>query len=355
MSVRRDDLPFDLLAPYASAPSVGPIAAFWLAWTLAVVLWGRGPWLALTAQLWVAYAVVGLALWTLRRRVDVQALTWRRVLPVAFTAACAGAAVALPLAHDFVPSRLFAIDWWLRRGLLPLGFALALHLPALVVRLRESRRQADRVRQALQASALAELSRQVTVAELKTLQAQVEPHFLYNTLASLQYLVKHDPPLAETMLRHLHDYLRLALPAMRAPESTVGRELALASAYLAIMKLRLGERFEYEVRVPDELTALPFPPMMVATLVENAVKHGIEPQVGIGRVQVCAERDEAGLEIRVVDNGAGLQPAAPTRGQGVGLANLRERLVSLYGGAATMSIASAGDAGVAAIIRIPCP
>ena len=209
-----------------------------------------------------------------------------------------------------------------------------------------------------QSAALAELSRQITLAELKTLQAQVEPHFLYNTLASLQYLIRHNPAVADEMLTRLHDYLRLALPSMRTPMSTVGRELELAQAYLAIVKLRLGDRFQFHIALPSELASMPLAPMMVATLVENAVKHGIEPKVGAAHIAVTAQREGGQLVIEVCDNGLGLAQAATgeaTSGQGVGLANLRDRLVSVYGDAARLHIATAVDGtGVVARIQVPC-
>lgn len=348
----------NVLNGYTSRSAVPAVLVFWLAWAGARLWWGYAtPWLALTAQLWVAYALPWLALWTLRTRQRGKPVAWSTVAWVCVGASLLGAVASLPLAIDFLPIRLLSAEWWLRRGALPWGFGLLLHLPGLLIRRREWRRHQARLAQAEQATAMTELSRQITLAELKTLQAQVEPHFLYNTLASLQYLIRRNPALAEEMLTRLHDYLRLALPTMRAPMSTLGRELELAQAYLGIMKLRLGDRFGFHIALPPELAALPLAPMMVATLVENAVKHGIEPKVGAGQIAITAHRAGPQLRVEVCDNGLGLTQAAPaTAGQGVGLANLRDRLTSMYGDAARLHIATgANGQGVVASIQLPCP
>ena len=212
-----------------------------------------------------------------------------------------------------------------------------------------------RLAQAEQTAAMAELSRQVSVAELKALQAQVEPHFLFNALASLQQLIRSQPATAERFLGELHDYLRLALPSMREPLSTVERELALAKAYLTVMATRLGARLQCGVRAQPGCEADAVPPMMLLTLVENAVRHGIEPLPLGGRIDVEARREGGGLVLEVSDSGAGLQagPAAPTKGQGVGLANVRDRLASLYGAQARLGLQQRERGGVCARIELP--
>ena len=331
--------------------AAAPVAVFWLAWMAARAHWHRVPWLALAAQLWVAYSVTWIALKLLPR--DRRA-SWRALVAVALAGAAVGAVLGLPLAFDFDVARLAAPAWWLRAGVLPFVFALVMHLPALLARLREAARHAVGVERARQAAAVAELSRQVSEAQLKALQAQVEPHFLYNTLASVQYLVRHDPALADTLLTHLHDWLRSALPQMRTPLSTLGREFALARSYLAIMSLRLGGRLAADVRLPAELEEAPFPPLMIATLVENAVKHGAETVARPVRVRVEARVDDAGLRVTVDDDGRGLVDAGPApAGAGVGLANLRDRLAALHGDAASLDVVAAHPHGVSAAIRIP--
>jgi sensor histidine kinase YesM len=221
---------------------------------------------------------------------------------------------------------------------------------------REQQRRDRQLALAEQQRAVAELSKQVTLAELKSLQAQVEPHFLYNTLAGVQYLVRHNPGLADQMLEHLITYLRRAVPSMRAQTSTVQAECELVQAYLEIMKLRLGERLQAEVTCSAEVADLPLPPMMLATLVENAIKHGIEPLPQGGRIAVLARRREGdALCITVTDTGAGLTKAedsATLVGDGVGLANIADRLRSLYGDAASLSVQSRDGGGVVASLRI---
>jgi signal transduction histidine kinase len=330
-----------------------PVAAFWLAWALARNAWHHAPWLAMAAQLWVAYSVAWGALRLLPARV---ATSWRHLVAAALVGALIGAALGLPLAFDFDISRLAAPAWWLREGALPAAFALAMHLPALLARLREAARHATRVQWAQQAAALAELASQVSEARLKALQAQVEPHFLYNTLASVQYLVRHDPVLADTLLTHLHDWLRNALPQMRTPLSTLGREFALARSYLAIMSLRLGGRLVADVELPAALADLPFPPMMIATLVENAVKHGAEPSAQPVRIVVSARALDGALQVVVSDDGRGLsENTAVAAGHGVGLANLRDRLAALHGAGARLDVVANAPRGVAATIRLPLP
>lgn len=332
--------------------ATAPVAAFWLAWLAGRAHWHRVPWLALAAQLWVAYSVTWIALKLLPR--DHQA-SWRVLVAAALAGAAAGAALGLPLAFDFDVARLAAPAWWQREGALPFAFALVLHLPALLARLREAARHAAGTERARQAAAVAELSRQVSEARLKALQAQVEPHFLYNTLASVQYLVRHDPALADTLLTHLHDWLRSALPQMRTPLSTLGREFALARSYLAIMALRLGGRLVADVAaLPAALEDHPFPPLMIATLVENAVKHGVETVARPVSVRVQARVAGGLLCVTVDDDGRGLVDAGPPpAGAGVGLANLRDRLAAMHGNAASLDVAAAQPLGVSAAIRIP--
>ncbi len=150
------------------------------------------------------------------------------------------------------------------------------------------------------------LSKQTVEAELKLMQAQVEPHFLFNTLASVQYLTETDPRAANRLLGHLIDYLRAALPQLRASSTTLGKEVGLAEAYLNILRMRMGARLGFAIDVPAELAAHPFPPNLLISLVENAIKHGIEPSAAGGTVAVRARRDGASLVVTVEDTGRGL-------------------------------------------------
>jgi sensor histidine kinase YesM len=196
------------------------------------------------------------------------------------------------------------------------------------------------------------LSKQAVEAELKLMQAQVEPHFLFNTLASVHYLTETEPPKATALLGHLIDYLRAALPELRARSSTLGREFALANAYLRILEMRLRPRLRFAIDLPPELSDHPFPPNLVISLVENAIRHGIEPARDGGSVTLSASREGEALVVCVTDTGCGLG-ASSNPGQGVGLANLRERLAALYGERAHFEIRPAETRGTRATITIP--
>ncbi len=194
------------------------------------------------------------------------------------------------------------------------------------------------------------LDRQAIEARLQTLQAQIEPHFLFNTLANVRLLYEVDKPRARLLIQDLGDYLRAALPQMRETTSTLGREVSLALAYLRVLAVRMGDRLQFEVAVPAELEGASFPPMMLLTLVENAIKHGLNPRTGGGRITIRAERVTSGLRIVVADDGVGFRKS---RGGGVGLANTRTRLVTLYGDAASLHLEANSSRGVAAIIELP--
>jgi hypothetical protein len=194
------------------------------------------------------------------------------------------------------------------------------------------------------------MSQQVTEAKLSALQAQVEPHFLYNTLASVQALTEVDPAQANAMTGHLIQYLRNALPKMRESVSTVGQEIELVRAYLNILQMRMGKRLAFEIAVPAELMDAPFPPLMLPSLVENAIKHGLEPQREGGMVTITAHAEGERLRLVVADTGRGF---ADTLGSGVGLTNIRERLAALYGDAASLMLVANTPHGVVATIEVP--
>ena len=216
-----------------------------------------------------------------------------------------------------------------------------------LIKFRESHAQA----QILKAEADRNLlSKQAVEAELKLMQAQVEPHFLFNTLASVQFLVETDPPQAARMLGHLLEYLRAALPQLRSDSATLGQEVDLAQAYLSIMQMRMGPRLRMAIDVPAELRAQRFAPMLLMSLVENAIKHGLEPQAEGGEVRVEARRLGTRIVVSVVDTGHGL---AGKIGQGVGLTNLRERLRALYGDQARFTLEENPPRGVRATIELP--
>jgi hypothetical protein len=203
-----------------------------------------------------------------------------------------------------------------------------------------------------QASALQTVTeKELMAARLSLLQAQVEPHFLYNTLASAQLLTRTDPERADQMLGNLILYLRHSLPRAGVSMSTFGEELERARAYLDILKIRMGSRLNLQIEVPDELHGLMVPPMMLQTLVENAIKHGLEPKSGGGNIWILARAFDRSVAITVGDDGRGF--SAEGGGTGIGLANLRERLRLAFGDAASFSIAANFPSGVAATITVP--
>ena len=193
--------------------------------------------------------------------------------------------------------------------------------------------------------------KELTVAKLSLLHAQVEPHFLYNTLASTQVLTRSDPARADQMLGHLITYLRQSMPRTEDAMSTLGSELERARAYLEILKIRMGERLTLQIQVPDALKGVPMPPMMLQTLVENAIKHGLEPVPGGGTIWILAREAGGKVSITVADDGRGFSEDGG--GTGIGLKNVRERLRLRYGDAASFSIVANFPKGVAAIITVP--
>ena len=227
-----------------------------------------------------------------------------------------------------------------------LGFFFAALLVGISrMRLRDASQSAARLKAEAERERAA---RQGVQAELKLLQAQVEPHFLFNTLSNVRYLVQTGSPDALAMLDHLIKYLRNALPEIRSDGSTLGREAELARAYLEIMKLRMGGALEFAIEVPAALAQQPFPALMLITLVENAIKHGVAP-VGKGRVAVRAIETPGGVRLEVEDDGRGLVEPV---GQGVGLANIRERLRALHGEHASLALQGAASGGTLATILI---
>ena len=212
---------------------------------------------------------------------------------------------------------------------------------------------------AAQATEVAEsesLKRQVIEARLAALQAQVEPHFLFNTLASIEHLIETDPPRAGKMQRNLIALLRATMPTMREAnaQSTrdLGRELAVIRPYLEILKVRMEERLQTELNVSDGLLSAEFPPMMLQSLVENAIKHGLEPKAEGGLLRVGAEIVHGKLAVTVADTGLGFGKAA-TVGTGIGLSNIRERLALLYGDKASLTVTETDGGGTSVTITVP--
>ncbi len=199
-----------------------------------------------------------------------------------------------------------------------------------------------------------QLKRQLAEARVQTMQAQVEPHFLFNTLASIDHLIETDPPRASAMQKNLIQYLRAALPKMRESTTTLGREIDLVRAYLEILKVRMEDRLHTEFAVPDGLRSAAFPPMMLQSIVENAIKHGLEPKPDGGSIRVAAEIVDGRLRVTVADTGLGFDPAnTATRGTGLGLTNIRERLALLHDGKGVLSVSANVPSGTVVAIELP--
>jgi Histidine kinase len=231
--------------------------------------------------------------------------------------------------------------------------AIALLFPILFITkgvISVNRRLKNRAAKSEQKAQQADLTKQLMEAKLAAMQAQIEPHFLFNTLASVQHLIETNPPAAAIMQNNLIKYLRAAIPQMRESSTTLGREAEQSRAYLDILKVRMGERLSYEINIPDALQSLAFPPMMIPTLVENAIKHGLEPKLEGGKIAINATIVGDRLRVSVVDSGNGFSNKP---GAGVGLENIRERLKALYGDKAAFIIMPNLPNGTVASIEIP--
>lgn len=218
------------------------------------------------------------------------------------------------------------------------------------------RHLAGRERLAREAAAREQAQRLALEAQLRLLRAQLEPHMLFNTLANLRGLLREDIGRAETMIDRLIVYLRGTLAASQTEAQPLGREFAQLRAYLDIMSLRMGARLSWQLDLPAALQDCAVPTMLLQPLVENAIKHGLEPKVGPGRLVVAARALDGGIAIRVEDDGLGLpegDPQAPPPDGGYGLRHVRERLLALYGPAARLDLAARAGGGLCATVWLP--
>lgn len=204
----------------------------------------------------------------------------------------------------------------------------------------------------------AEREQALALSQLKVMQSQMEPHFLFNTLANVQALIDADPPRARRMIEALTTMLRANLQRVRAETTTLGDELVIVESYLQIQAIRMGERLHYELQVPDCLRSLPLPPLVLQPLVENAIQHGLEPKADGGSLVVRAGLEntsdgESVCQLQVTDTGLGLAASGQTQGEGVGLANLRQRLAALYGEQASLSMRPGAEDGMEVKVTLP--
>lgn len=192
-------------------------------------------------------------------------------------------------------------------------------------------------------------------SQLRLLESQLEPHMLFNTLANLRVLIAHDPVRAQGMLDHLIAFLRATLAASRTGSHPLSEEFDRISDYLALMQIRMGPRLKIQLDLPEPLSAYQVPPLLLQPLVENAIRHGLEPKVSGGRVVVTAARHASNLVLSVRDTGVGLDAQAH-HGANFGLQHVRDRLFTLYGKAGTLDLrpTETEDGGTLAVVTLPC-
>ena len=238
-----------------------------------------------------------------------------------------------------------------------LGFGLLIWFLLYLVMLNNQHRNRAEALIAQAAQRNAEQATLLLKAQLQALQAQIEPHFLYNTLANVMGLIHCQPELAGRMLEHLIRFLRANLAASRAEHSTLGSETDLIADYLALMALRMGPRLSWHIDLPDPLRSLALPPMLLQPLVENAISHGLEPKVEGGSLELDFAHDGRTLQIQIRDTGVGIATHTTPRTNkpdgGIGLSNLRERLQQMYGQTASLTLSENTPCGLCATLRLP--
>lgn len=234
-----------------------------------------------------------------------------------------------------------------------LPFALLVAVFMFVVFMTGERRIASETLAARQSEQLASAAQLLAEARLNALQAQIEPHFLYNTLANVVGLIDTNPKQARHMLERFIDYLRASLAASRAGSALLGAELDMAGAYLDVLAVRMGARLRYRFEIAEGCREIAIAPMLIQPVIENAVAHGLEPKVDGGEICVRAFFQGPQLCIEISDTGAGLGSAPPKPGGGVGLSNLRARLRSLYNGQAQVQLLENQPSGITVRLLLP--
>jgi len=298
---------------------------------------------------------IGMCTWLL---VDVarfllwgqQKVRWLQFVPVLALAVLGGAYLGTQLTSLLMGVQMDVLRYLSgERGISALLFTVFATGAATLFFASRDRLSQARAEAAVEKARAEAVERQALQAQLQRLQAQIEPHMLFNTLANLQGLIALDPARAQTMLDQLITYLRATLSAARAERTTLGQEFALLEAYLGLMSVRMGARLSFALDLPDALRATELPPMLLQPLVENAIAHGVEPNVAGGHIQVSARAAGGGLELLVSDTGRGLDAGPGKPGTGLGLANVRERLQALYGERASFSLEAAPQGATARI------
>jgi signal transduction histidine kinase len=263
---------------------------------------------------------------------------------------CVGVAIGVLLANLVLGrdiSRILGSPSWL--GAIAANAIVISGIIAAIYFWREKSLIAD-MRVAAERERLAVAEREAMLANLRALQSQIEPHFLFNTLANVVGLIHPAPDTAKLMLEKFIAYLRATLAVSRESSTTLGAEFALLKDYLAILQIRMGERLKVDAELPDALAALPLPPMLLQPLVENAIEHGLEPKVEGGTIRLAAQADGVRLVLEVRDDGTGFKGG---NSDGIGLRNVRERLDKLYAGQATLAIEEPAAGGTRVVLTLP--
>jgi len=273
---------------------------------------------------------------------------WRRLVLLVPLGVIIGNLLGTLLADALLGTRLH--DYWTAEPARTAGFlVMSLGAGTALTYYFLSRAQLARERQALEIA-----RRQASEARLKLLEAQLEPHMLFNTLANLRALIANDPARATDMLDRLIAYLRATLSASRQSTHPLREEFARLRDYLELMAVRMGPRLRYTLDLPEELAALPVPPLLLQPLVENSIRHGLEPKVEGGSISVRARRTGERLTLEVSDTGTGLGTTA-SGPAGFGLAQVRERLATAYGQRAALALGTDAQAGTHATLTLPYP
>ena len=240
------------------------------------------------------------------------------------------------------------------RGSLPqLAFFLILLMFIIRFIANSKLRAESKAADAIEAATYATLSQQLAEAKLQAMQAQVEPHFLFNTLAAVEHLIETDPPRAAKMQRNLIGYLRSVMPNLRQRDSTLRREVEICRNYLEILKMRMEDRLDVVIDVPQGLESASLPPLILQSLVENAIQHGLEPKAEGGQIKIKAEIVDGHLAIIVADTGIGFAPKSGTSRSGVGLTNIRERLAAMFDKRGQLIITPNTPCGTQVRIELP--
>ncbi len=237
-------------------------------------------------------------------------------------------------------------------NLLSYSFIYSIMIGCVVVYFFYSRGRQEHLNNELNLEKLkqAEIQQKLTTSNLKMLQAQIEPHFLFNTLSNILGLIDQRPDDAKLMLTNLTDYLRGSLDRTRDTDATLGDELALVSAYLNIQRIRMGDRLQFDITADAALSQLKLPPLIIQPLVENSIQHGIEQTIEGGHIGLVIRANHEHLHIQVTDTGQGM---GDTERAGIGLSNIRSRLVSLYDNQAELRLSANSPQGLVVDIKLP--